>query len=257
MKPNLILIDGDLFAYKYAAAGEQDWDWGDGIHSLHSDTAAVWKNIEADIRGCATTAKADKIVVCLSDDRSFRKERVYADYKSHRNGVRKPLGLAELKAKMADVFDVKTKPLLEADDVMGIIATNPHIYPEYNKIICSRDKDMKTIPSVVWNEKIEDGKPVLDYVSTPQADYRHLVQTLQGDVVDGYPGCKGIGAARAAKIAAGGWDDVLEAFRQAGNSDEFALSMARCARILRATDFDYTKQEPILWTPSASIKVTN
>lgn len=249
MKPKLILIDGDLVAYKYAAAGEQDWDWGDGIHSLHSDTAAVWVNIEADIRGCAITLGADKIVVCLSDGRSFRKEQVYADYKSNRKGVRKPLGLAELKARMHDVFDVKTKPLLEADDVMGIIATNPHVYPDHDKIICSRDKDMLTIPAVVWNEKVEDGKPVLNYVSPQQADYRHLVQTLQGDTADGYPGCKGIGAVRAAAIASGGWDAVLEAFRKAGHSDDFALSMARCARILRATDFDYKKQEPKLWTP--------
>lgn len=250
MRQKLILIDGDLFAYKYAAAGEQDWDWGDGIHSLHSDTAAVFSNVKNDIEGCAAKVKADKIVVCLSDDRSFRKERVYADYKSNRKGVRKPLGLAEIKQRLADTFDVKMKPLLEADDVMGIIATNPHVYPEYDKIICSRDKDMKTIPTVVWNEKLDDkGNPDLDYVSEQQADYRHLVQTLTGDTADGYPGCKGIGPSRAAAIAAKGWDAVLEAFRKAGHSDEFALSMARCARILRATDFDYTKQEPKLWNP--------
>ena len=252
MKPKLILIDGDLFAYKYAAAGEQEWDWGDGIYSLHSDVASAWKNMKADIDVCAAQLGADKIVVCLSDSRSFRKEQVYADYKSNRKGVRKPLGLKEMKHRMTDAYEVRVKPLLEADDVMGIIATNPHIYPEFDKVICSRDKDMKSIPAVIWNEKLDDkGKPILEYVDEATANYRHLVQTLSGDPADGYPGCKGIGPVKAAVIAKEGWEGVAAAFEKSGQGLDFALTMARCARILRATDFDYTKQEPKLWIPSA------
>lgn len=250
MKPILAIIDGDLFAYKYAAAGQKEFDWGDGTTSLHSDPTTVFRNVENDIRHCALALKAEKIVVCLSDDRSFRKEQVYPEYKSNRKNVRKPVALPEVKRLMFETFEVKTKSLLEADDVMGIIATNPLLYPEYDKVICSRDKDMKTIPTAVWDESMDGRKPNIAYITEEEADLRHLVQTLTGDPADGYPGCKGIGPARAARIATGGWASVAATFEERGHTKDFALSMARCARILRATDYDYTTQQPKLWTPN-------
>jgi DNA polymerase-1 len=255
MKPNMLLIDGDLYAYKYSAVAEQAIDWGDGNWTYHADAGVAFANMKADIDHALVALKAEKIVICLSDDgRSFRKTKVYPEYKSNRKDVRKPMCLAQLKQMMVDNYETRRKDWLEADDVMGIIMTNPLVYPDYDKIIVSRDKDMLSVPGVVWQEKYDEkGKPIIHYVTEAQADERHLTQTLTGDTADGYPGCPKVGPVGAAKIVPGGWPAVLAEFIKRGKTEEFALSQARCARILRATDFDYNKQEPILWTPQPSI----
>jgi DNA polymerase-1 len=252
MKPKLLLIDGDLYAYKYAAAAEKSFDWGDGLTTLVSDGATAFANMKADIDHTLVTLQADRILVCLSDDVNFRKG-VYPEYKSNRKDVRKPMALATLKEMMEEEYEVFRRPTLEADDVMGIIATNPMLFPTYEKIIVSRDKDMKTIPSTIWNETLDkEGKPFLQTQTPEEADLYHRMQTLTGDTADGYPGCRKVGPVKAAKIAPLGWDAVREAFLDAGHDEEFFLSQARCARILHATDYDYVKKEPILWTPPQS-----
>lgn len=45
------------------------------------------------------------------------------------------------------------------------------------------------------------------------------------------------------------WDVVVSYYAKAGFGEEEALVQARCARILRANDYDFKKKEPILWTP--------
>lgn len=251
MKPKLLLIDGDIFAFRYAAAAEEGFDWGDGQFTLTADANTAFANMKADIEHKLVQLKADRLIVCLSDDHySWRKERVYPLYKSKRTD-RKPMALAALKRMMRDEFEVKDKPTLEADDVMGIIATNPLIYGEYEKVIVSRDKDMKTIPGVVAMIKADDTIEET-FIDEASADYAHMVQTMTGDVVDGYPGCKSIGPVKAAKIATEGWDAIRAAFLKAGHDEDHFLAMARCARILRSTDFNYRTQEPILWTPPQS-----
>jgi 5'-3' exonuclease len=141
---------------------------------------------------------------------------------------------------------------LEADDVLGIFATR-----DPKAIICSMDKDMKTIPCNLWN-----GTDLLK-VSEAEADYFHLHQTLTGDTTDGYPGCPGIGPVKAAKLLDAPmkpelltevrvpalWKVVVVAFEKAGLTEEDALRQARLARILRDCDWDSKNKEPILWSP--------
>lgn len=134
-------------------------------------------------------------------------------------------------------------PGLEADDVLGIWATRGGIDP----IIVSDDKDLKTIPGKLYRQgELEEIDPVF-------ADYYWLSQTLTGDTADGYPGCPGIGAVKAEKVLKGCkgtmWEAVVEAYEKAGLTAEDALIQARLARILRASDWDATKKEVILWTP--------
>jgi DNA polymerase-1 len=252
MKPKLLLIDGDEVAYHYAAASEEGFDWGEGIVTLAADTGTTWSNLEAAMQRYLASHAADKIVVCLSDDLNFRKT-VYPAYKSNRKEVRKPMILRELKDRMRSTWETKSKTGLEADDVMAIISTNPLVYPEYDKIICSSDKDMQTVPGALWRFKYDSNdKPEVHFISEAEADRYWLTQTLTGDTSDGYPGCPKIGPVKAAKIVDGGWPAVVAAYIKAGLTEADALAQARCARILRATDFDYEKQEPILWTPPAS-----
>jgi DNA polymerase-1 len=76
------------------------------------------------------------------------------------------------------------------------------------------------------------------------------MQTLTGDKTDGYPGLEGIGPVKADKILKEGtYEEVLQAYRNAGFNDEFALSQARCARILRHGEYDWATKEIKLWNP--------
>jgi DNA polymerase-1 len=241
----LLLLDGDILAYRHASAAEKATDWGDGMWTLHADEGVAIDNLGLEVDRIASNLSADKMVMCLSDDiRRFR-DQFTSVYKEHRKDIRKPMILGKLRQHIRETWETKDKPGLEADDVMGILSTNPKLYPGYEKVIVSIDKDMRTIPGLLSTGA---GREVM-LITRDQADSWHLQQTLMGDKADGYPGCPGVGPVKAERIVKGGWPAVLEAFVNAGKDEEYALTMARLARILRHEDWDYKKQEPILWTP--------
>ncbi|MCV5902166.1 hypothetical protein OFN63_39325, partial [Escherichia coli] len=66
--------------------------------------------------------KLDVVIMCLTDDHNWRKD-VLPTYKENRKGVRKPVGLQELKQRLSEHYETYIRPSLEADDVMGILAT--------------------------------------------------------------------------------------------------------------------------------------
>ena len=75
------------------------------------------------------------------------------------------------------------------------------------------------------------------------------MQTLIGDIADGYKGCPGIGAVKAKKLLdeAPVWATVKDAYEKAGLTEEDALQQARMARILRSSD--YPDGQVKLWSP--------
>jgi DNA polymerase-1 len=92
-------------------------------------------------------------------------------------------------------------------------------------------------------------------ISSAEADLMFFTQILTGDTVDGYPGCPGVGPVKAAKLLDGvqretAWDTIRGAYAKKGISEEDALVQARCARILRAEDYDFANKKIILWTPT-------
>ena len=92
-------------------------------------------------------------------------------------------------------------------------------------------------------------------VTPEEADRWFYMQTLTGDATDGYSGCPGGGPKKAEAIleAAGEnpWPAIVAAYEKAGLSEEAALQQARVARILRASDYNFKKKEPILWKPQS------
>ena len=86
-------------------------------------------------------------------------------------------------------YEVYLRPRLEADDCMGILSTHKTLVPG-ERIIVSNDKDMQTIPGLLFNPA-KDKKP--RRISELEADRFFMYQTLVGDTTDGYPGCYGIG----------------------------------------------------------------
>jgi DNA polymerase-1 len=244
-----LLIDGDVIAYTAASAVEQEYDWGDDLWTLHSDLNEAKVKARDSIDSLVTRLSADHVVLAFSDMVNFRKS-FFPDYKSNRKAKRKPLALKELKEWMGEQYETWVRPGLEGDDVLGILSTHPKMFPG-EKVIVSIDKDFKTIPGSFFNPD-KDTQP--QFIDDQLADYWHMMQTLMGDATDGYPGCPGIGPKTAEKIlneAEGEWwEAVLKTYVKKGLTEEDALTQARCARILRYSDYDFKNKEPILWHPA-------
>lgn len=243
MKP-ILLLDGDLILYRNAIACEREVKFDEENWVLWSNEERAWSSIQSTIEGLKSHLKSDRAILCFSEGRSFR-YNLYEGYKSNRQGQRKPLGYTALVVRAIETYETKGFDGLEADDVMGILSTKPGKSP---KIIVSDDKDMKTIPGMLYRqgELIE--------VTEADADYWHMYQTLIGDSADGYAGLPGCGPKTAEKILKDTtpenlWPEVLAAFEAKGLTADDALLQARLARILRTSDFDPITKKVKLWTP--------
>ena len=138
--------------------------------------------------------------------------------------------------------------------MLGILATSNKPI-KGDKIVCSIDKDFKTIPGKHYNFKSDQ----FFEITEDQADYWHMMQTLTGDSTDGYSGCPGCGPKTAEKIltplvSTEYWAAVCKAYEAAGLSSEEALVQARVARICRASDYDFKKKQVKLWSPVETTK---
>lgn len=244
VRTSKLLIDGDLILYRCSSATEHavQWDFENWVLSANiQESKDLVAAAIADIR---TTIEADHVVVCLSDRQNFRMD-VDPNYKSKRKDTRKPIVYPELRKWVEETYDVVTMPRLEADDVLGILATTPG---NEDSVIASEDKDLQTIPCKLWRQ----GE--LKTVTKQQADYFWMLQTLTGDPTDGYKGCPGIGEKKAEAILKNPpyWSDVVNAYRKAGLTEDDALMNARLARILRHEDFNDGKIQ--LWEPERAIE---
>lgn len=258
-----VLIDGDILVYQVAAASERPaYDWGDGIYSPATadltEAIALLRNRILTIKnGCA----ADRVAIALKDKDNFRK-RVYPGYKANRNPAAVPMLRTPLMEwlRTEKAKSVWSRPGLEGDDVIGILATSDVIIPG-EKYIWSIDKDVKQIPGKHLNEDFQ-----ITEVFPEDGEFLFYQQTLTGDSTDNYPGCPGIGPKRAVRIleeawshateeqiergpSVAYWPTVVDAYQRAGLSADVALTQARVARILRNTDYDFKERKPILWTP--------
>ena len=241
------LVDGDLILYRTAFSCTVDVEWEEGIVSRTLDLDEAmdsFKQVLYDIQGAISP---DHLVLCFSDTKNFRKG-LWANYKANRKETPKPVGFNQFKERLLNnpAINHLIVPTLEADDVMGIMATSPNVKGE--KFIVSLDKDMKTVPG----KHLHLGTFETFEVSEPEADFFFYTQVLTGDSSDGYRGCPGVGPVKAAKILGDGshaWKKIVAAY---GGDEPYALLMARMARILRHSDYDFNKKEPILWRPSST-----
>lgn len=237
-----LLIDGDLLLYKSACGCEKEVQWDDDNHVLWSNVEDAWGCVTENLAALNAKFMPLDMVICLTGKGNYRKD-IYPQYKANRTGGRKPMCYSDLVARVKDNYHVAMFDGIEADDVLGILATRKS---NRNKIIVSEDKDMKSVPTTIY------ARGELTTVTVGQADYAHMYQTLCGDQSDNYPGCPGIGPVKAGKLLSGAasyWPVVVGAYVGAGLTEEDALTQARLARILRAEDWDSEKKEPILWTP--------
>lgn len=247
MKPvETVLVDADISAYQVCAAAEVETEWDDDVWTLHSDFSKVQSDFTDVIRGIEEMTAAKNVVLCFTGKTNFRKD-IYEPYKSNRK-TRKPMHLKRVKEWASTVWESHTWEGLEADDILGIMATNSETSGVY-----SHDKDLLTIPAMLWNHDERFFYKQDERI----ADHYWMTQTLTGDSTDGYPGCPGIGKKRAADMLGEPgekdlpelWDQVVRIYEAKGFDEDYALTQARLARILRNTDYNHEKGVK-LWTPT-------
>lgn len=285
-KPLHLLIDGDVIAFTAAAAAQKVYLDAFGIvhpFAHKAEGEAIVGNL---IFSLKQSFKPAKTSVFLSDPKeNFRKD-VLATYKGNRHedfaGQQRPLLLMYLKEYLTEhgVHAATFWPRLEADDVLGILLTEPQ--DNEVRMIAGKDKDFKTVPGLYAPLKKVDeyGKPLIIETTPWEATRFHLYQVLKGDPTDGYAGCPGMGDKRAEELldnpvalrpvhstktsgknkgeptikwtsepTTDYWEAVVSAYQKAGLNEQAALTTAQVANILHHDQYNRETGEITLWTP--------
>lgn len=251
-----LLYDADELLFVVCKACEEEVEF-DGEISMWSNFETVKRMLADRIQDAMRLTDCSKAHLAFSDAEVNYRHRVLPSYKQHRKSTGKPLGYWKGKEWLESTYVTLEYPELEADDVMGIHADD-------YEVIVSSDKDLLTVPGVHWSpykHRRNGSAPVL-VVTSEEADWNFLFQTLTGDPVDGFKGCPKVGKIKAARLLADvagcsgsiphdrfskAWSAVEGAFKAANRTKKDALTQARCARILRPGEWD-NRLGVILWT---------
>ena len=202
---------------------------------------------------------ADYYHFCWTGSSAFRR-RLLPEYKQNRAGKLKPIGWKPMKAELLQEEASLQHDEIEADDWIGILATE-HDWCSGEPIIVSGDKDLDQIMGYhhwPWNETPNW------IITEDQAIRQFYTQALTGDSTDNIKGCPGVGPVKAKKLVdtmdlfdeEDCWNIVRASYRaaydKAGITDdpvEAALLNARLVRVLRKEDYDIEERKVTLWNP--------
>jgi DNA polymerase-1 len=273
-KPACMLLDAEIVMYNVLGNNlDEIYDRTRDVYQWEVNRANARADFSERVLGLARWMKAKRIILGWGMGSCFRRSFI-GSYKLDRLKFKKPLGywaLVEWAQNNPDWESIKW-PRLEADDVLGIFATDPVIKRKYTPVIVSDDKDLKTIPGLhlrIRSVEDNDAAGGMFDVTPKEADRFHLVQTLTGDPGDGYFGLAGVGPSRAEQIlAATGpnkdarevlpplsvWERVVWAYEKEELGEDDALANARCARILRHGDYDTATGNVNAWDPPKTLK---
>lgn len=255
--PTIAIIDADIFVYQAVTEACEEILNGDDEYTYRLNRKHVQDELEIRIADTMMMTGATDALLCFGSVSNWRK-KILPEYKAHR-AKKKPLGYLATVEWCQSTWDCDTAPFLEADDIIGLRATDPDWKPGHVKIIVSEDKDLNTIRGAHYNPRTPERG--IYHVSDDEARHNHLMQALCGDTADGYKGCPGCGPVKAAQIlqsAPGSmiekWDRVVAAFKDAGLTEKDALVQTRVAHILTHGHYDWNTGELNLWTPPVVAK---
>ena len=283
MTQRLALIDGDIILWKVANACQTNINFGtdeDPQWVYESDEDGASMLCRKLIAAIKNRIEASKVLVCLSPTKTkershsmYWRHDILPSYKANRKGKEThPLLLhGFIRDFLMKHYPCMSEEHLEADDLLGIYATDPSV--DTDNIICSVDKDFKQIPGTFYNTMYN----TVVTTSEEDADLEHFMQMLTGDTVDNYKGCPGIGPKKATKLMDNAYDiwlsyargedgshslnywrwvTVVDAFHKAGTKKNplnlqvsDALIQARVSRILRYGEYDFDNERVTLWSP--------
>lgn len=269
-----LLIDGDVITYMFAHRAQETVRFHRDLYVSHARMDRARAEIGDWLITIQEELEADVVRVALSDlDSNFRHE-VYPSYKGNRAGTVRPMLFRPIRKWLEEEHGARWYPRLEGDDVLGIWATEAN--PEgHDRIVCTIDKDLRTVPGLLYNWDRTDGVEEIDEY---EAALYHMSQVLTGDRTDGYPGCPGVGPVKMGNLLGPlepayaehglerwtreAWAVVVAAFEKVPEGkaiatygvgalgEKQALQNAQVAHILQAGDYDMATNGVRLWTPA-------
>ena len=277
-----LIVDGDVYAYQAAAAAEEVVNLGDdtldgAMFQVSADWDRCTNYIDEAFEALMDLLSGTNLVVTLSDGAANWRKTVLPSYKANRAAARRPIILPQARQYIRDRYSAWERPTLEGDDVIGILCGLRERLPG-ERIAITIDKDLSTVPGLHYRPH----QSILGVfeVAERDADLFHLAQGIAGDPTDGYAGCPGMGMQSAKEWleepyklvpetytvhrgkhagvekvrwvkepVADIWDGIVSLYQRAGLTEEDAIPQFQVARILRASDYNFKKKEPILWTP--------
>lgn len=191
-----VLIDADSLVYVIG------WNYREG-----GTDDEVKRSCDAMLRDIVTLSQADDYIGVFSDNKCFRHNLYkYAPYKGNRG--EKPDWVQRWEPVIKQYFKGKHGFImiesLEADDVVAgvgaIMRSGLH-----DCIICSPDKDLKTVPGLLYAPKKQaEGGETLEgqilRITPEEADFNFWLQMLTGDSSDNVAGVPGLGEVKGKKL---------------------------------------------------------
>ena len=129
-----VIIDGDVVVYKVAEAVAESFEL-----DTEEDDEFIYRNIgfarkeeakktvEKMIDDICKNCKADSLVICLSDMKDNFRKQINPEYKANSKNI-KPILYNWLRKYLTESgYKIYERPSLEADDVIGILATSDKI----------------------------------------------------------------------------------------------------------------------------------
>ena len=139
-------LDTDILLYRAASAAETEISWGDDVWSLYTDLKDAKASFLRQVTRITETLQSDNVLCCLTDHGSNFRKQVDPSYKNNRKGTRKPVCYVALCDWVRETFEYVSKPSLEADDVMSILAGKPE---NKGKCIIAVSYTHLTLPTIL------------------------------------------------------------------------------------------------------------
>lgn len=248
-RSRLLVLDGDIFIYRFAWANQYKIHWDEHtVSEVINPLEIAIDEMEKFIRGIVQKCGCDGYVIALSHARDFR-FRVCSTYQANRQNLVAPEHKEALRKHIEAKHLTIQYDWLEADDVLGILATK-----EPGRVIMGTiDKDLRQIPGYLYNWNLNRRTRI----TKADATMFFYCQILSGDPTDNIKGVPGIGPKKAAQYLSDLygepeeklWARVCEIYHKNGLSESDALKTARLVRILRYDEYDFVRSRPILWRP--------
>lgn len=194
----IALIDADILPYELGSVFDESVDAGTVVNAVDNKIESIVKGAECN----------DYICFLTESKTNFRIQRAtVAPYKGHRPSD-KPFWWDVIRSYIIHEYDPHMCIGFEADDYIA-----DHCRKDIEgTVICSRDKDLDTVPG--WHYRWQCGERQPErkyYVNDHEAEYFFYYQLLTGDVADNIKGCYGVGAKKAEKILKAAAPDYLSA----------------------------------------------
>lgn len=214
----VILVDGNnlmfrsYFATAYSGSIMRN-SKGQATNALYGFVSMINKIISEE--------KPAYMVVAFDIGKNFRHEK-YGEYKAGRNETPDDLkSQMPLARTILDAMGIKHLELegYEADDIIGTLAKEADLDPEYDALIISSDHDLLQLISPVVNMKLLKSKDATYYTKETfieEYGFEPLkiidLKSLMGDASDNIPGVKGVGEKTAMNLIQtyGSLDGVYE-----------------------------------------------